>query len=313
MSAYTRSRSSSPTLEALISSRVGDLYSFPFCPSTTTAVIVSPRRPARPSRRRSAIVKTEPQAGQVAPVRLIVPAPASVRSPPSSTSRRPLRTTVAKDTAPPSPNTSNVPSTRLFPPSQARFTPFRHSQRVLRSGTLVRQSLQVAVRAHRYATTGFTTQRGLASSSKYSESNSLLNSSTAAWTPTSTLSSICGGRCSHPRAVSCPNCLLDPATGSNSAYIGYRSATCDRTRSATRRAHARTCHASPTLEIAKGISTSGDPVQLVFVPLSRSVRSISASSFAPLNPLAFNNAARKSRSSKQGAGSDNFLSAARRG
>ena len=54
-------------------------YSFPFCPSTTTAVItVLPSPPARPSSRMSFIVIIIPQQGQLAPVRDIVPAPTTL-------------------------------------------------------------------------------------------------------------------------------------------------------------------------------------------------------------------------------------------
>ena len=133
----------------------GARYSLPFGPSTTTAVATAPSRPARPSSRMSSIALTVLQCGQVAPARLIVPAPRR-----RSCSRRcaalpPLRGGFASTpkATPPSPSGSIVSRTRL--PS------FRHSQRVLSSGTRARQFLQATVRAQRVATVGFATQRGL--------------------------------------------------------------------------------------------------------------------------------------------------------
>ena len=64
------------------------------------------------------------------------------------------------------PNVTPAPSARGSIVSNTRLVPFRHNQRVLSIGISARQPRQRTVRAHRYATAGFATQRGLASSSR---------------------------------------------------------------------------------------------------------------------------------------------------
>ena len=107
------------------------------------------------------MVAIAPQPGQVAPLRLMVPAPCFLSCSrllaalpwPSGTSRSMRKATPA-------------PSARASMTSSTRLAPFLQSQRVLSSGMEIRQLPQRTVRAHRYATGGLATQRGLASLSR---------------------------------------------------------------------------------------------------------------------------------------------------
>ena len=76
------------------------------------------------------------------------------------------------------PKATPAPSSRGAIVSSTRFFAVLHSQRVLSSGTSARQSPHRTVRAQRYATAGFATQRGFASFSRWNESNSALSEAT---------------------------------------------------------------------------------------------------------------------------------------
>ena len=66
----TRAISFSASAAERISSSIGSRYSFPPAPSTTTAVIIIPRRPASPSSRRSSrLIEGRPQQRQLTPER----------------------------------------------------------------------------------------------------------------------------------------------------------------------------------------------------------------------------------------------------
>ena len=117
----------------------------------------APSLPAQPWTRSSAIRVTEPQHGHSTPLALIVPAP---RVP--SCARFCAAEPDAAGTSVFTPKTT--PPSPASMVSRTRLPGFLHSQRVLSSGISARQPPHSAVRAHRYATTGFATQRGLASS-----------------------------------------------------------------------------------------------------------------------------------------------------
>ena len=111
------------------------------------------RAPLRPAR--SCIVEIPPQHGHLAPLRLMVPAP---RAPSlRGSSERPIRGRVPR----------RFRSARGVIASSTRLSPRLQSQRVFRRGISARQSPHSAVRAHRYATAGLATQRGLRGSSRY--------------------------------------------------------------------------------------------------------------------------------------------------
>ena len=122
------------------------------------------------------MVAIRPQHGQRAPLPLIVPAPLSA----SATPRR-------------TPNSTPEPSARGVIVSNTRLLPLRHNHSVLSRGISARQLAQRAVRAHRYATGGFSTQRGFVPVSRYSGSNSAL-SAAAETRPRASGSSRRGGR-----------------------------------------------------------------------------------------------------------------------
>lgn len=96
------------------------------------------------------------QSGHRAPDRLIVPAPTR-----RSWSRRRAALPSPRGTSTSTPKATPAFSAFAAIVSRTRLAPFLASQRVLSSGTVARQPLQRAVRAHRYATAGFATQRGL--------------------------------------------------------------------------------------------------------------------------------------------------------
>src|SRR5579875_3904542 len=144
ISAKTRSTSPFAASTAAISSGPGRRYSFPFAPSTITAVITIPRRPACPSRRRSSIVMITLQSGHVAPARDIVPRP-SLRSCSLRWAALPLPCGTSYSIPKTSPRRSLVG----FIVRRTRFLSFLQSQRVFKSGSVARQPLQLTVRAHR--------------------------------------------------------------------------------------------------------------------------------------------------------------------
>src|SRR5206468_10603088 len=118
----------------------------------------APSRPARPSRRMSSIVMIVLQHGHCAPARDMVPGPIRL-----SCSRRWAALPPLTGTLFSMPKTAPVFSAFGAIVRSTRFLPsfFLQSQRVLRRGTVARQFLHVTVRAHRYATVGLATQRGL--------------------------------------------------------------------------------------------------------------------------------------------------------
>ena len=176
----------------------------------------SPIRPAWPSMRMSRVVAMAPQEVQVAPLPLMVPVPrvrscsrfCAVLPWPSGT---PCST--PKSMRPSSLRGCSVNSTRLFS--------FRHSQRVLRSGTSARQPLHRTVRVQSQATGGFAIQRGLASFSRYNESNSALSDAVDTC-PCSSGTRSRAGRGRYRSVGGRAAVLRRPLrlTGSNSAYVG---------------------------------------------------------------------------------------------
>lgn len=164
--------------------------------------MTTPSRPARPSRRRSSIVAMAPQQGHCAPERLIVPPPSS---------RSCARRRAAAWSAAGTPKTTPVRSPFGVIVRRTRFVPFFASQRVLSNGIVARHPLQRAVRAHRYATVGVATQRGLRRSPRYAASNSRFSGS-ASTSPAASGSSSRRGRGSNGGP---------PGAGArNSAYAG---------------------------------------------------------------------------------------------
>ena len=146
------------------------------------------------------------QQGQRAPLRLIVPAPNRL-----SPSRRCAALPRACGTPASTPKTTPVLSALGVMVSSTRLLSFLHSQRVLSSGTVARQLLQRTVRAHRYATVGFATQRGLRGSLRYTASNPSFNGP-ALVSPSASGSSSTRGR---------PSKGLPPgASAWNSAKVG---------------------------------------------------------------------------------------------
>src|SRR5271157_2901361 len=144
-SAYTRCNSPSTWQAALMSSAVGLRYSFPFAPSTTTAVIILPSLPARPSRRMSCVVMLVTlQQGQVTPDRDIVPAPTRLSCPVLYFALPPTSATSLM-----TPNTTPLFSVFGSVVNRIRLLSFLQSHLVCRRGIVALQCLQTTVRAHR--------------------------------------------------------------------------------------------------------------------------------------------------------------------
>ena len=133
------------------------------------------------------------QRGHRTPDRLIVPAPTR-----RSCSRRRAGLPSPRGTSASTPNTTPVLSAFAVIVRRTRFAPFFASQRVLSSGTVARHPLQRAVRAQRYATARFTTQRGFRGSFRYTASNSAFSGLTSV-SPFASAASSVDGRGSNVR------------------------------------------------------------------------------------------------------------------
>src|SRR2546421_8774576 len=129
----------------MISSSIGLRYSFPVSPSATTDVITVAVLPATLSERRSSIVIIVLQQGQVTPERDIVP-PASCLSYSRFCAELPFASDGASFCTP---KTTPVLSAFGSIVSTTRLLSFLHNQRVLSSGTVARQFLQLTVLAQR--------------------------------------------------------------------------------------------------------------------------------------------------------------------
>jgi len=159
------------SLPSTFSSGVGDRYSFPRWPSTTTAVNTAPRRFACPSTRISSIVFIVPQDGHLAPARDIVPAPSCLSCSRRCAALPPLTGTLLR-----TPNSTGSPVASLaLKVNTARCVALRLSHVVFSNGTSVRQNLHLTVRAHIQAVVAFGTHRGCCLLRRYSSENSALS------------------------------------------------------------------------------------------------------------------------------------------
>ena len=125
--------------------------------------------------------------GHCTPDRLIVPAPTR-----RSCSRLRAGLPSPRGTSASTPNATPVPPAFASIVSRTRLAPFFASQRVFSSGIVARHPLQRAVRAQRYATAGFATQRGFRGSFRWTASSSAFSGPTSVFPSASEFSSVDG-------------------------------------------------------------------------------------------------------------------------